>query len=282
MAVTTFIPEIWAARMLTELEKALVYGGVANRDYEGEISQAGDTVHINSMVDPTIADYVANTTVISPEDIDTTDQTLLIDQAKYFAFYVDDVDARQAAGGLIEGATQRASFGLRDAADQYLASLYTAAHADNQVGTVAITTGALAYSGLVNLKIRLDNQDVPTEGRWVVVPPWFHGLLLFDSKFIDASASGSTDPLLNGRVGRAAGFDIRVSNNAPAVNATDDTMVVAGHPMAMTFAQQIVKVEAYRPESSFSDAVKGLHVYGAKVVRPAALATIQASVTALA
>lgn len=271
MAVTTFIPEVWSARLLTTLSKSLVFGSVANRDYEGEIREQGDTVHINNITDPTVAPYVANTTVINPNILATTDQTLLIDQGQYFAFYVDDVDARQAKGDLIGVATERAAYKLRDVADSFLAGRLGLGAA-SRTGAVALTTGDEVWAALLSLKVDLDEANVPTEGRFAVVTPAIHALLMNSTKFLDASASGSTEPLLNGRVGRAAGFDIRVSNNAAAAT------VVAGHPMGLTYAEQIVKVEAYRPESSFSDAVKGLHVYGAKVVRPEALAMVQTPV----
>src|SRR5680860_277847 len=114
MAVTSFIPEFWSARLLTTLSKNHVFANVANRDYEGQISQAGDTVHILDFTDPTIAAYTANSTTITPSILTTADQTLLIDQAQYFAFYVDDIDARQAAGDLIGVATERAGYKLRD------------------------------------------------------------------------------------------------------------------------------------------------------------------------
>src|SRR5574337_463011 len=97
MAVDSFIPEVWNASLLTTLSKKYVFGqgGIINRDYEGDISQYGDTVHIGSLTDPTVATYTKNVTVIDPATLATTDQTLLIDQSKYFAFEVDDVDARQ-------------------------------------------------------------------------------------------------------------------------------------------------------------------------------------------
>ena len=266
MAVTSFIPEFWSARLLTTLSKSHVFGAVANRDYEGVISNAGDTVHINNITDPTVAPYAANSTTISPDILATTDQALLIDQGQYFAFYVDDVDARQAAGDLIGVATERAAYNLRDVSDLFLAGRLAAGAGYDEAA--ALGTPDEVWAGLLELKVALDVENVPTEGRWAVVTPAIHALLMDSSKFLDASASGSTDPLLNGRVGRAAGFDIRASNNATAESIT------AGHPMGLTFAEQIVKVEAYRPESSFSDAVKGLHVYGAKVVRPEAVARL--------
>jgi N4-gp56 family major capsid protein len=283
MAVDNFIPEVWRAALLASLKKALVYAapGVANRNYEGDIARAGDTVRITSVGRPTIGTYVPNVTTISPETLTTGQRTLTVDQSKYFAFEIDDVDARQVAGTLMGEAMTEAAYALRDVADRYVGGLYTQAQSANQLGTIVVdaSTPRVAYDSiLVPLKVKLDEASVPTEGRYCIVPPWLHGRLLRDNRFIDASASGSTDPLLNGRVGRAAGFDIYVSNNCPNPTA-DHNVVTAGHPMAVTYAEQIANTEAYRPESSFSDAVKGLHVYGAKVIRPEALATAVADPT---
>ena len=141
MAVTTFISEIWAGRLLASLKKSLVYAGpgVVNRDYEGDIATSGDTVHINNVTTPTIASYTSSTTV-TPAEATTAEVTLLINQAKYFAFKVDDVDARQAAGNVLGETMVQAAHGLRDVADQYVSSLYTGAIAANKLGTVSITT----------------------------------------------------------------------------------------------------------------------------------------------
>ena len=276
----TFIPEVWSAQILTSLKKNLVYAqeGVVNRDYEGDITGQGDTVRIRSIGRPTIATYVKGSTSITPEQLTDAQRALYIDQAKYFAFEVDDIDQAQGTGGDLETAIQAASYGLRDAADQYIAGLYTGADSANQIGTVSVTTAALAYTQLRKLSVKLDEANVPQEGRWVVVPPWYHGLLLEEDKFVRVDASGTDQGLRNGIIGRALGFDVLKSNNAPLVTG-DDYAVIAGHSMAISFAEQIVKVETYRPESGFSDAVKGLHVYGAKLVRPSAIATVVASIT---
>ena len=267
MSVASFIPEFWSARLLTTLSNTHVFGNVANRDYEGLISQAGDTVKINSITDPTVAPYVSNSTSIDPDQLTTADQSLLIDQQQYFAFYVDDVDARQAAGDLIGVATERAGYKLRDVADSYLGGLIEEDAGDITYGATLATSDNV-WDALIDLMVTLDEANVPTEGRWAVLTPELRGLLVNDNRFLDASASGSSEALRNGRVGQAAGFDLRVSNNQSAGT------ISAGHPMGMTFAEQIVKVEAYRPEDAFSDAVKGLHVYGAKVVRAEALAVV--------
>lgn len=283
MAITRFRPEIWSADLLVALRKALVYGGpsVVNRDYEGEIREAGDTVRITSISDPTVSTYTPNSTSVTPEELSDAQRTLVVDQAKYFAFYVDDVDARQAKGNVMPEAMRRAAYKIADGVDQYIASLYTGAQSANQVGTVSVPTAtptAFYDSVLIPLKVKLDEANVPSEGRYCVIPPWLDGRALRDDRFSRADASGSTDGLRKGFLGRAAGFDIFTSNNAPLVTG-DDYLVLAGVNSAITFAEQINKVEAYRPEAKFADAVKGLALYGAKLVRPDAIATAIASQT---
>ena len=282
MAINNFIPEVWSARLLSSLKKCLVFAGpgVANRDYEGDIRQSGDTVRITSISRPTIGDYVKNSTTITPETLTDAQRSLLISQSKYFAFEVDDIDMRQAANGgaLMNEAASEAAYGLADVADQYVAGLYTEVQAANAISTTAITDPAKAVKGLLDLKTKLDVANVPTQGRYVVVPPWYLNLLLQSDLFARVDASGTSEGLRNGTVGRAWGFDVMMSNNCVLITG-DDYAVMAGVPGAISFAEQIVKVEAYRPESAFSDALKGLHLYGAKVVRPDALAVLTASVT---
>ncbi|WNZ11633.1 P22 phage major capsid protein family protein [Streptomyces sp. 11x1] len=283
MSINNFKPQIWSARLLVAWRKSLVYGGpmVVNRDYEGDIAESGDVVKITSISDPTISDYVPNSTVITPEELTDAQRNLVIDQSKYWAFKVDDVDKRQAKGNVMPEAMSRAAYRLRDVADQYVAGLYTGVAAGNNLGTISVVaaTPTDAYDDvLIPLKVTLDDGDVPTEGRYCVVPPWFTGRLLRDDRFVRADASGTTDALRNGFVGRAAGFNIVQSNNTP--NPTgDDNVIQAGVNAAISFAEQINKTEAYRPESSFSDAVKGLALYGAKLVRPDGIAIATASQT---
>jgi N4-gp56 family major capsid protein len=280
MSINRFIPEIWSAVLLDALETRLVYAqpGVVNRDYEGEIENAGDTVRITSIGDPTVADYVPNSTSITPEELTDAQRTLVIDQLKYFAFKVDDVDKRQAKGDVMSTAMRRAAYQLAKVADTFVANLYTGVVAANNLGTVSVTTGALAYTQIRKLKLALDEADITEEGRYLAAPPWYYSLLLEETKFLDASASGSTEALRNGSVGRVLGFDLLQTNQAP--NPTgDDYVVQAGVAEAISFAAQINQTEAYRPESSFSDAVKGLSVYGAKLVRPDHIAVVTASQT---
>lgn len=287
MAVDTFIPEVWAADLFVALRKAQIFGqpDVINRDYEGEISQFGDTVHIGSLAAPTISTYTKNSTSIDPQTLTTTDQTLLIDQSKYFAFEVDDVDARQvrAGGQLLTKAASDAAYGLSDTADVFLAALM-AANAGNVIAAGDAATADAAYKIMLALKLKLDKAKISTAGRFAIVSPEFYALILQDARFIDASQYGDGGATIrNGEVGRVLGFRVMVSLNNPAgtagTGAEVSNFVIAGHAMATTFAEQINKVEAYRPQNSFSDAIKGLHLYGAKVVRPEALAVMDVDVT---
>ena len=138
MAITNFQPEIWASELLSVLRKSLVYGGsnAVNRNYEGEIANAGDTVHITSITDPTIGTYTKDTD-ITVQVLTDADRTLVVDQQKYFAFEVDDIDLRQVknAGGLMSEAADRAGFGLADVTDQFLATKMANA-AGNSLGVV--------------------------------------------------------------------------------------------------------------------------------------------------
>lgn len=279
MAITNFIPEIWAAELLQSLKKGLVYGQspVVNTDYEGEITGQGDTVKVSTVGAPTVFDYTANSDMPAVEELTTAQRSLVIDTAKGFNFQVDDVDAAQVAGDVMGGAMTEAAYALRDEVDQAIAGLYTDVDAGNAISTTSITTGVLAYDGLVDLNVLLSESNVPTGNRWAVVPPWYAGLLRQSSNFV-AGAAGAipgTD-FQNGVIGTVDGLTVYESNNAPLITG-DDYAVLAGYPGAISHAQQIASVEAYRPEGRFADALKGLLVFGSKVMRPTGLAVLTAS-----
>ena len=282
MALTTFIPELWNARLLNALDKAHVFAGLVNRDYEGEIKKQGDTVHINTIGEVTIGTYTKDTDFTSgPQALTATDSTLVINQAKYFNFAVDDIDTAQAAGDVMDKAMQRAAYGLADAADKYLADQLAAAITTangNQVGTTTVAlTKENVYENIVKMKTILDKANVPTTGRWLVVPPEMVALILQDDRFVKTGGTKAEDTLANGWVARAVGFDIYESNNCNSTTASSTTTytITAGDEGACTYAEQISDTEAYRPEKRFADAVKGLHLYGAKVVDPKRLAGLK-------
>ncbi|MGC5019021.1 P22 coat protein - protein 5 domain protein [Micromonospora sp. DT47] len=276
MAVTNFVPDIWSARILTALSRTAVGAGVCNRNYEGDIARAGDSVKITNFVDPTVRDYTVHTD-IQIDDIDDATQSLLINQQKYFAFELDDIERAQSVNGgaVMAEATKRAAYGLKNVLDAFVLTTMAAgasAAAPDHLVAEATVTATTAYTALVDWSVLLDQADVPEEDRFAVVSPGFHGLLLKDDRFVKAGDDPSAASRQNGRVGEAAGFDIFKSNNLPAgPGAGAGTSMIAGYRGATTLAEQIVSVEAARMEKRFADMVKGLHVYGVKVTRPTGL-----------
>lgn len=287
MTLTNFIPTLWGAMLLKALETELHYAqsGIVNRDYEGEIKEKGDRVKINAIGDVSIKTYVKNTDLEDPEPLDANQQELIISEGHYFNFAIDDVERVQAKPDVMQEAMNRASYGLRNVADLYVANLMNSsigASASNRVGTESVPktdlgTAGKAYDYLVDLAVLLDNADTPTSGRFVVVPPFFHGQLLKDDRFVASGTAQAETRLMNGLIGEAAGLRVVKSNNTPRTSATNGYKIIAGHSIAVSYADQILQIEAFRPEKRFSDAVKGLHLYGAKVVRPSNLAILCAN-----
>jgi hypothetical protein len=289
MAVTAFKPEVWSKVILAAEKKALVYGGpgISNSDYEGEISGPGTTVHITQFGDPVINDYT-NGESITYQQLDDAGQQLLISQKKYFAFEIDDVDKRQAAGDMQGYLEDRAAYQLANTADKYLASFYTYAgnvltgndgtnpstNSTNYIEPGVFTTSAPAdfyLQVVLPLQVQLDQSLVPSNGRYLIVPPWAEALLRETQAFVafpDSGGSGG-EVFTSGMLGRVAGFDVYKSLNAAEYDTGNGGYIVqAGHPMALTFAEQIVQTEAMRLQTTFADGVRGLHVYGGKLVRP--------------
>lgn len=274
MSVTNFIPTIWSARLNERFKKALVYGNCINRDYEGEIKGQGSTVKINSIGEVTIGTYDKSAGIGNPQELDSTQTSLIIDQARYFNFQVDDVDKAQANVNLLEGGIREAAFGLANVVDKYIAGFYTEVKAGNVIGNDATPispTKDNAYDYLVDLGVILDESDVPETDRFVVVPAWFYGLLVKDPRFTKDSSV-----LHTGYVGDVDAMTVYKSNNVPHTSGAK-YKIIAGHKAAISFASQIDSLEAYRPEKQFSDAIKGLQVYGAKCIKPEGLAVLTAN-----
>ncbi len=297
MSVLAFKPEIWSRVILAALQKNLVFGGpaVINSDYEGEIAGPGNVVHITQFGDPVISDYTPNST-LTYQALTDAGVDLQIDQAKSFSFSVDDVDRRQAAGDMQAYLEERASYQLANTADNYIAGLYTSVSTKNIVqnsGSSSIVAGneltPAVYSSthpadfyqqvLLPLKVLLTQSNIPMRGRYAVCPPFAEALLEQTTAFIAITdmKGQASEVFREGMIGRCAGFDIYVSNNCvnfdPTANSNQGGWIVqAGHPMAITYGEQIVQTEALRLQTTFADGVRGLHVYGAKVVRPDAIA----------
>lgn len=271
MALDNFTPEIWSAQLLVNLHNSLVFGSsaVVNRDYEGEIRAYGDTVRINSIGGVTVSDYTKDTDMGARQVLSSSQMALVIDQAKKFDFEIDDIDMAQNNPKVMGAAMREAAFALGNTTDSFLSGLIVASFAlgagaaGNYLGDV---TRATTYEGLVDLARKLDENNAPPEGRWAVVSPLVYAGLLKDARFVSFGTQANRATIVNRVVGTIAGFNILVSNTVPLDVA--DPVVLAGSNMAVTLAEQVSKVEAYRPHARFADAMKGLHLYGAKVVRP--------------
>lgn len=258
MAISTFIPKVWSARLADSLHKSLVFGTLCNRNWEGDIAQYGDTVHINNLADITVKAYTPNSDIAEPEQLTGSDTTLTIDHGAYYNFYLNDVDAAQANADLMEAAMRNAAYKLAEDTEDYILSVIREGAGTKATG--AIPEGGV-YQLLVNIKTALDEKNVPRANRVLVVPSAIEGELLLDNRFITGNGAFSEAHLAEGSVARAAGFDIYISNDL-----TNE--LVAMTPDGVTFANQITHIEAYRREKGFDDGVKGLSLCGAKVVMP--------------
>lgn len=281
MSIKNFIPTLWSARLLANLDKKLVYANVVNHDYEGEIKNLGDKVKINQIGPITIKDYLtgdgAAKKLADPEEITSTQQELVIDQAKYFNFKVDDIDAAQANIKAVDKAMDRASYAIGDVIDQHIASFVKDAGIKvGSTGTPVDIEVANAYDQLVDLAVKLDENNVTRAGRFAIIPAWYLGMLSKDPRF-----TKDFKVLENGVVDGAdvAGFQLRMSNNVPV--SANKYSVMAGTDQAISYAGQITKIEPYRPEKTFADAVKGLFVYGTKVIEPKALVNFTCQIKAV-
>jgi N4-gp56 family major capsid protein len=261
MAITNFIPELWAAMLLERWENEKVLAGVLDRRYEGTATR-GNTVHIAAVVTPSVKDYKAANRTTSPDDVSDTGVDLLIDQEKNFDIRIQDIDAVQAAGSL-EDYVNAAGDALVEDADQFIADLLVTG--GTSLAGSAPTTGDNAFDLFVEAHKQLNINKAPTTGRVAVINPAFEAVLLkSDSKLTSVDTSGDNNGLRGATVGKVLNFRTVRSNNLPD---SDDPQAVFLHPSAAAYVSQIDTVEALRDNNSISDRWRGLHVYGGKVVR---------------
>ncbi|MEG2272978.1 MAG: hypothetical protein RSC05_11955 [Acinetobacter sp.] len=276
MALTTFLPTIWSARLLAHLDNAHVFANLVNREYEGEISAYGSSVKINQIGAVTAKKYTKNTDITAPEELSATDKTLTINQQDYFNFQVDDIDKAQARASVMDDAMRRAAYALGEVSDKFLANTMATGATIAIAGDTALTAANI-YETMVKFKVAMDKRNTPAMGRWIVLPPEAVGLIALDQRFSNTAGQLGQDTVKNGWVSKAVGFDIYMSNNVPFASTGSKYTILAGTNMACSYAEQIVETEGYRMEKRFADAVKGLHVYGATVTESEAI--YKASVT---
>lgn len=283
-----FIPEVWAGKLLEKLYLYTVFGEISNTDYEGAIKNFGDTVVVRTSPDITVNDYAIgqNLTYQRPESLPLE---MRIDQGKYFAFTCDDIIAKQSDIKLLNDWSEDGGrqMGIKIDAN-VLAYADGEAHASNKGATaglesVDINLGAAGapfqltkvniLEAIVDAGLVLDEQQIPETDRWMVLPKWAIALLK-KSDLKDASMTGDGESVLrNGRIGRLDRFTIYGSSNLATVAADPVKCwnAMFGHPMAISFATQLTKMETLRAESTFGDLVRSLNVFGRKVFHPEAL-----------
>lgn len=283
-----FIPEIWSSKLVENFYDASVLTAISNTDYEGEIKAHGDKVQIRLTPEVTVRPYHKgmNLTVERP---DKPKITLEIDQGEYFACIEDDVDKVQADINLMDEWSKDASEKMKLAID---AKVLTNILPDISTFNMGATAGRISQSInlgsagapvqvtktnvldlLVDAGTVLDEANAPESGRFLIIPAWMAGLIK-KSDLKDASLTGDSSSVLrNGRLGMIDRFTLYTSHNLNSV--VDSTYrcfsVIGGHKMGLTFASQMTEMESLRAESTFGNIIRGLQVYGYRVVKGEAL-----------
>jgi hypothetical protein len=286
-----FLPAVYSKKVLNFFRKASVAEAITNTDYEGEISAFGDSVRIIKEPVISVSAYTRGSDTTATK---LTDQeiNLVVDTANAFKFIVDDIETSMSHVNFKEVAASSAAYALRDAFDTAVIAAgfsgLSASSPDHTLGTDSAThLGAGVYDGsgavgldvtdpldlLAKFALLLDEQNVPEEGRWVVAPPSFYEeLSQSGSKLLSVDFNAGQGSIRNGLVtsGKLRGFSMYKSNNV-ASPSNADGKILAGHMSAICTAQTITSTEVIRDPDSFGDICRGLHVYGAKVLRPEAL-----------
>lgn len=285
----TLIPEVWSAKIIANLYAASVVPAISNVDYEGDIRQLGDTVHIRRDPVIQIRDYRKGDKLIY-DDPETNITDLLIDKGKAWSFKDHDTDKAQANYKYQSRWTQAAADNMRVHIDTLvLADVYADAHADNKgsaagaisssynmgvSGTPLQVTKTNVLDILIDASSVLKEQNADSMDRWVVIPTWMAGMIK-KSDLKDTSLTGDDiSPLRNGKIGKIDEMDIYSSNLLSTVTDGGNLCFNAmfGHKSALTFATQLIENEGpMRSPEFFGDLYRGLQVFGYKVVRPEVL-----------
>ncbi len=270
MAYTNFKPKIWAKAIERERDTLSVGASLCNRAYEKDAANAGSSIQINWTKRPTVNTYTVGTDILAPETLEGAGSTTLeIDQLKYVNFMVDDVDELQSAPDIMESCMHEAAAALAADADKYVYGLHAeAGKVISSLGATAESITALIASAA---KALYENNVPQNEELFLEVSPAVYQLL-WQAKVLRENPNGNT--FGSGFVGMFDNFKVYMSN-CIVTDAANYHYCFARTRKAIAFVGQMKKMEAYRPEGLFADAVKGLHVYGAKVVRPSELVVVK-------
>lgn len=280
MSTANFTPEVWAREIHLAQRRETILNGVVNRNYEGEIANQGDTVHINGLDDLTIKDYDRTAGLGTPERLNTNRRTLVIDQAKAFDALYDDIEKVQNSPELLGQAASTAGTQLVEVAEDFVFGRMVAGA--GRKGSVEIAAPGDVYDKLIlPAATVLKRANCARSGRFAVLGPELEELLQRDDRVIKGGSEAADARFVNGVIGRVGGITLLSSNASVFADdavrdedgevttpATTYGKVIVGHMSATTVADQIVKTRAMESENWFGTRVSGLHVYGAKVVRP--------------
>ena len=273
MAYANFKAKIWAKAIDKELERAFVFADGTNQQYSGEIKGLGDTVRILGVGKPTVTEHDlinGDISLSTPEKVSDTSVSLVVDKAAYFNYAVGDIDKAQGAGKVLSTLNDEASQEVANKIDQHIANLV---HPDKASYIEAVKyaktniTAANVMSTFDAVQAMLYANDVsPATEVEMIIPPWLY--MLFRQAY-QAKDTDNSEYLTNGKVAKYGNMTIKMSNNVAVKNdGTRDVYYVQVRThRAIAFASSEAHTEAYRPEASFSDAVKGFKLYGAKIVR---------------
>ena len=287
-----FIPEIWSGKLIENFYDATVLAAISNTNYEGEIRQYGDTVNIRTTPEIVIRDYVKGQS-LTVDNPDKPKIQLVIDKGEYFACVEDDVDKVQSDINLMDTWSKDASERMKIKIDQRvltdilpgIAATNKGATAGEQSASFNLGTtgapltvtkdGASSTTSVIDLIVDmgtvLDEANAPEADRFLVIPAKMAGLIK-KSELKDASLTGdSMSVVRNGRLGMVDRFTIYVSHNL--LVSSNKYNIISGHKMGFTFASQMTNMETIRSETTFGNIIRGLQVYGYKVIKPEALST---------
>ena len=269
-------PAIYSQKVLKFFRTASVVEDITNTDYAGEIENFGDTVKIIKEPTITVSSYTRGS-VLSPQDLQDDQLTLVVDQGNAFAFKVDDIEERQSHVNWESLATSSGAYALKNEFDTNVVAAMvsgagTTVGSDGSGQDVGFGSGEVdPVNILANHARRLNSSDVPEENRWFLAPPQFWEQAgQTSSKLMDSSVTGDgASPLRNGRIhaGKIQGFSCYMTNNFAASSTSNYYKVLSGHMSAVATASHIAKTEVVRDPDSFADIVRGLHVFGRKVIR---------------
>ena len=269
-------PAIYSQKVLKFFRTASVVEDITNTDYAGEIENFGDTVKIIKEPTITVSSYTRGS-VISPQDLQDDQLTLVVDQGNAFAFKVDDIEERQSHVNWESLATSSGAYALKNEFDTNVVAAMvsgagTTVGSDGSGQDVGFGSGEVdPINILANHARRLNSSDVPEENRWFLAPPQFwEQAAQTSSKLMDASVTGdSASPLRNGKIhaGKIQGFSCYMTNNFADSSTSNYYKVLSGHMSSVATANHIAKTEVVRDPDSFADIVRGLHVFGRKVIR---------------